>query len=67
MDINIEKLFTDKISKDGDVYIISKESSIENQAQTNQVFSEKWGKYNKEEITEQEKAFNFQKKWYRTN
>ena len=62
MDINIEKLFIEKISKEGDVYITSKESLIENQAQTNQVFSEKWGKYNKEEITEQEKAFNFQKK-----
>ena len=64
MDFNVEKLFIEKLSKEGNVYITSNESLIENQTQTNQVFSEKWGKYNKEEITEQEKLFEFQKKWY---
>ena len=64
MDINVEKLFIEKLSKEGNVYITSKRSEVENQSQTNEVFSEKWGKYNKEEITEQERLFEFQKKWY---
>ena len=64
MDINVEKLFIEKLSKEGNVYITSKRSDVENQSQTNEVFSEKWDKYNKEEITKQEKLFNFQKKWY---
>ena len=64
MDINVEKLFIEKLSKEGNVYITSKRSEVENQSQTNEVFSEKWDKYNKEEITKQEKSFNFQKKWY---
>ena len=64
MDVNVEKLFIEKLSKERNVYITSHESLIENQAQTNEVFSEKWGKYNKEEIKKQEKFFDFQKKWY---
>jgi ubiquinone/menaquinone biosynthesis C-methylase UbiE len=64
VDFNVEKLFIEKLSKNGNVYITSNESIIESQAQTNEVFSEKWGKYNKEEITKQEKLFDFQKKWY---
>ena len=64
MPINVEKLFIEKLSKEGNVYITSKESLIKNQAQTNEIFSDKWGKYNKEEIVKQEKLFEFQKKWY---
>lgn len=64
MEINIENLFINNLSKVGNVYIASKESLIKNQAQTNEVFSEKWGKYDKEKIAIQEKSFNFQKKWY---
>ena len=52
MDFNVEKLFIEKLSKEGNVYISSKESLIENQTQTNEVFSEKWDKYKKEEICE---------------
>jgi len=34
------------------------------QALTNNVFSEKWTVFSEEEIAEQEKVFEFQKKWF---
>ncbi len=46
------------------VYIISEDTFDENQNQTNSIFSEKWEEYDKEEISEQKKLFEFQKKWY---
>ena len=37
---------------------------MENQSQTNDIFSDKWIKYSEEQIEEQEKLFKFQKEWY---
>ena len=62
MDIN--KIFKEDFSIEKGVFVVSKDSSLENQSQTNAIFSEKWIKYSKEEIAEQEALFEFQKKWY---
>ena len=46
-------------------FFIQNQKHIEDsQAQTNDVFSEKWTSYSEEEISEQEKLFNFQRKWF---
>jgi len=47
-----------------DVLVVSSSSNSENQSQTNSVFSDKWIKYSKEQVAEQERLFEFQKKWY---
>jgi len=47
-----------------DVLIVTDESSDENQAQTNAVFSDKWTKYSQKNIDDQERLFEFQKRWY---
>ena len=41
---------------------LEKDTSDTNQAQTNEVFSEKWTAYEKSE--EKERCFEFQKNWY---
>ena len=46
-------------------YIIDETTSInDTQAFTKDAFSEKWKVYSEEEIVEQEKAFEFQRKWF---
>ena len=46
-------------------YLIGETHPINNtQALTNDVFSEKWKVYSEEEIVEQEKLFEFQRKWF---
>ena len=46
-------------------YIIDEATSInDTQALTNDAFSEKWKVYSEEEIVEQEKLFEFQRKWF---
>jgi ubiquinone/menaquinone biosynthesis C-methylase UbiE len=46
------------------VLVTSGDSTAENQAQTNKIFSEKWVKYSEEEIEAQERLFAFQREWY---
>jgi ubiquinone/menaquinone biosynthesis C-methylase UbiE len=46
------------------VVLLDEDSILENQKQTNDVFSKKWVAYSKEDDTEQEKMFEFQKRWY---
>ena len=62
--MNVNNIFQQEFSIQDEVFIISDESNIENQSQTNDVFSEKWIKYSQEELSEQEALFEFQKKWY---
>jgi len=62
--IEISTLFTETLPKVSGVLIASDDSIIENQSQTNSVFSDKWVKYSQEESDEQERLFDFQKKWY---
>lgn len=64
MDFNVEKIFMNKPPKEENVFITAQESELDNQSQTNAIFSDKWDKYNKEENLTQEKLFEFQKKWY---
>ena len=45
-------------------YFSEEDSQLENQKQTNEVFSLKWAQYSKEDIVEQEKLFAFQREWY---
>ena len=45
-------------------YLSEEDSKLENQKQTNEVFSLKWAQYSKEDIVEQEKMFAFQREWY---
>lgn len=46
------------------VLVTSGDSTAENQAQTNKIFSDKWVKYSEEEIEAQERLFAFQREWY---
>ena len=46
------------------VILLDEDSILENQKQTNDVFSKKWVAYSEEDETEQEKLFEFQKRWY---
>ncbi len=62
--MSINNIFQQEFSIQDGVFIISDESNIENQSQTNDIFSEKWIKYSQEELSEQEALFEFQKKWY---
>jgi ubiquinone/menaquinone biosynthesis C-methylase UbiE len=61
---NIKDLFQIDIIKKNNVYVISDESTFENQEQTNKAFSDKWNEYDKENFDEKKKLFEFQKKWY---
>ncbi len=60
----IEDLFQEKIIKYNDIYLISNKSKFKNQNQTNEAFSDKWDKYQKENLSNKLKLFEFQKKWY---
>ena len=57
---NIQKVFADEIVIENNYIFLADESSSENQAQTNKVFSEKWTKSRERVDTLAE----FQKKWY---
>jgi len=60
----VKSLFEKQFSEKNNVLIVSDVSEFENQEQTNEVFSDKWVKYDKEDLDEQKKLFEFQKKWY---
>jgi ubiquinone/menaquinone biosynthesis C-methylase UbiE len=63
-DQKIKNLFQINIIKKNNVFTIMEKSPFSNQQQTNDAFSEKWNSYNKENVNEKEKLFEFQKKWY---
>ena len=46
----------------GNFALLTRESDASNQAQTNDVFSEKWGKYG--ESDEKERLYAMQRRWY---
>ena len=60
----VKSLFEKQFLEKNNVLIVSDVSEFENQEQTNEVFSDKWVKYDKEDLDEQKKLFEFQKKWY---
>jgi len=60
----VAELFVKSFPQHDDVLITSDDTIVENQLQTNAVFSDKWVKYSKEDVAEQERLFDFQKKWY---
>ena len=60
----IEDLFQIDIAKINGVYVVSEQSDFSNQSQTNEVFSDKWEEYEKENLNDKKKLFEFQKKWY---
>ncbi|MDA9872576.1 class I SAM-dependent methyltransferase, partial [Candidatus Thioglobus sp.] len=62
--MKVTDLFKKPLTMSEGVYIIHDDSEHENQLQTNEAFSNKWDAYSKEDIAEQEKLFEFQKKWY---
>ena len=61
---SIQHLFDEPLPEHAGVLVATEGAEFENQAQTNQVFSEKWVRYSKEEDLEQERLFAFQKSWY---
>ena len=44
--------------------LVSDHSHLEGQSQTNDVFSDKWTEYSEEDEKNQERLFEFQKRWY---
>ena len=60
----IKNLFEVNLNKGEDLIVLSSNSSFKNQKQTNNVFSDKWMKYEKENYKEKQKLLDFQKKWY---
>lgn len=61
---NLKSFFVEDIFQERGVFIVSDMSKQEGQSQTNDVFSDKWKKYSKEEKQNQERLFEFQKRWY---
>ena len=59
-----KNLFEKNLKTQSDVYIIEDKSLKENQSQTNNIFSDKWSSLNDEGLEKQNRAFDFQKKWY---
>lgn len=60
----INELFQSGVKIKKKVFILSEKSKYENQQQTNDAFSDKWKKYEKENLSEKEYFYEFQKKWY---
>ena len=60
----LKGLFVEEFFEDRGVLIVSDLSTDKGQSHTNDVFSDKWTKYNKEEKQNQERLFEFQKRWY---
>jgi len=58
------ELFEGEFAEDRGVLLVSDPSHLESQSQTNDVFSDKWTKYSEEDERNQERLFDFQKRWY---
>jgi ubiquinone/menaquinone biosynthesis C-methylase UbiE len=61
---NIKDLFEGDYKEERGVLIVSNSSDYSGQSQTNDVFSDKWVAYSKEEEENQELLADFQKSWY---
>lgn len=61
---NLLDLFDGDFKKEHGVYILSDASKFQGQSQTNDVFSDKWVDYSKQDNKDQEALAEFQKKWY---
>ena len=61
---NYDELFVGEYVKKDNVLVVSEEALSLGQSQTNDIFSDKWVKYSKEEIKDQEALFELQKNWY---
>lgn len=61
---NLHDLFDGNFNKKHGVYILSDASKYQGQSQTNDVFSDKWVDYSKQDEKDQEALAEFQKKWY---
>ena len=57
------ELFEGEFLEDRGVLLVSDHSHLEGQSQTNDVFSDKWTKYSEEDEKNQERLFDFQKRW----
>ena len=62
--LKLNGLFEKDFFEDRGVLIVSDISTQEGQSQTNGVFSDKWTKYSQEKQENQERLFEFQKRWY---
>jgi ubiquinone/menaquinone biosynthesis C-methylase UbiE len=49
---------------EGVYHLPERDAEYENQLQTNEAFSNKWGAYSEEDVSEQERLFEFQRRWY---
>jgi ubiquinone/menaquinone biosynthesis C-methylase UbiE len=58
----MQEIFKDKIEIRGNLIYLQDKSDFENQQHTNDIFSEKWTKYERTE--EKEKLYKMQKEWY---
>lgn len=64
MNQNIEVFFSEKITLKNNVWVLSDTQKDQNHQQTNEVFSDKWSRFEKEDSGNNNKLFLFQKKWY---
>ncbi len=62
--LNLIDLMDKKYPTFNGVLLVDDDSILENQKQTNDVFSKKWVAYDKEDDGEQKKFREFQKRWY---
>lgn len=60
--MKLQEIFESKINKIDNFILIEENTSFDNQKQTNEIFSDKWAKVDKEKGLE--KMEEFQKKWY---
>ena len=58
---NIKALLKDDVSIVNNLIVLKEDSDFENQAQTNEVFSDKWKQVDEKNLME--KGLNFQKEW----
>ena len=63
--MSLKGLFERSLTLSEGVYLLPERNSVQqNQLQTNEAFSNKWGAYSKEDEAEQERLFEFQRRWY---
>ena len=61
MNQNIEVFFSEKITLKNNVWVLSDTQKDQNHQQTNEVFSDKWSRFEKEDSGNNNKLFLFQK------
>jgi len=60
--MGLAKLLIDKVEVIDNIIVLKEDSSLDNQAQTNEIFGDKWKKVDEQGIVEN--SFDFQKRWY---